>query len=91
MEVPAGAESTRSSLALLYWSKRLAATGSVDKQHSRGSLLLVVEAAASVLVVKRLPSGDCGSQATTAAMRGAAGTGRRAGKPVPPPVPVTAG
>jgi hypothetical protein len=32
-EVPAGAGSTRSSLLLLYWSKHLAATGSVDKQH----------------------------------------------------------
>jgi hypothetical protein len=33
-EVPAGAGSTRSSLLLLYWSKHLAATGRVEKEHS---------------------------------------------------------
>ncbi len=41
-EVPAGAGSTGSSLVLLYWSKRLAATGSVENQHSEPELLRFV-------------------------------------------------
>jgi hypothetical protein len=40
--VPAGAGSTRSSLLLLYRSKHLAATGSVENQHSDPARLLFV-------------------------------------------------